>query len=122
MSKKIITCTTCPVGCDMTVEAVGDKIEKVTGNLCKRGEAYAHDEFFLPKRILATSIKVEGGQRPLVSVRSNQPLAKDKIFECMNIIRDFSVKAPVHSGDVLISDIDGQQVDIIATSSVDQLS
>lgn len=116
MQKEII-CTVCPVGCVITVVENGEDLT-ITGNKCNRGITYASAEFKNPVRILTTTIKVNNSIHPLVPVRSSEPLPKDKIIECMNVIRTTSVSQPVHREDVLIKNILETGVDIVATGEV----
>ena len=70
--EKKIVCITCPQGCLITVrgDAAEGKIESVEGFSCKRGKEYAETEFTHPARILTSSVRVEGGEAPLVAVRT----------------------------------------------------
>ena len=118
--KKEIICTVCPRGCHIQVEGEGDKIVSVEGYGCKRGLEYGSTEFAHPVRILTTTVKLAGVQNDLLPVRSSKPLPKEKLFECMEIIRATAVKAPVKRYDVVISDICGCGVDIVATKTVER--
>jgi len=115
--KRELTCVACPLGCQITVEYEGNEVFSVTGNTCKRGDAYARTEIVNPTRSLATTVKVEGGVHPVVPVKSNKPVPKSRMFECMKVINGFSVKAPVKIGQVLIPDILGTGADIVATNN-----
>lgn len=119
MQEKKIICTVCPIGCTITVVGEGKQIESMEGFGCKRGEEFAYKEFVQPVRILTSTVKVEGRKVPLVSVRSSKAIPKELMFKCMDEIRSLSVQAPVHRCDVLISNILGTGVDIIATSTVE---
>ena len=118
-SRKLnIICTSCPVGCRLTVfEDKAGNVE-VEGNVCKRGKNYAFDEFTNPKRMVTSSVKVEGGQYPLVSVKTDEPIKKALVPEALKIIKSSSVKAPINIGDVIAEDIDGTGVSVIATRKV----
>ena len=118
--KKEIICTVCPRGCHIQVEGEGDKIVSIEGYGCKRGLEYGGAEFAHPVRILTTTVKLEDVQNDLLPVRSNKPLPKEKLFECMEIIRATAVKAPVKRYDVVVSDICGCGVDIVATKTVER--
>lgn len=118
MKQKKITCIVCPLGCEVTVSMDGDKITDISGHSCKRGAQYAETELTDPRRTLTTTIRVQGGTCPLVSVKSAQPIKKDMLFECMKQINDTTVKAPVQIGDVLISNICGLDANIVATADV----
>lgn len=116
MQKNII-CVACPMGCGVTVDiADNGEIISVTGNTCKRGDTYARTECTNPVRSLATTVKVSGGLYNVVPCKSAGALPKDKIMECMNIINNASADAPVKLGDILISDILGTGIDIVATN------
>ncbi|MCH5197869.1 MAG: DUF1667 domain-containing protein [Oscillospiraceae bacterium] len=115
--KKELTCVACPLGCQITVEYEGEEVFSVTGNTCKRGDAYARTEIVNPTRSLATTIKVINGVHPVVPVKSNKPVPKNRIFDCMKVINETSVNAPVKIGQVLISDILGTGADIVATNN-----
>lgn len=117
--KKEIICTVCPRGCHIQVEGEGDKILSVEGQGCKRGLEYASAEFAHPVRILTTTVKLAGIQNDLLPVRSSKPLPKEKLLACMEIIRATTVKTPVKCYDVIIPDICGCGVDIVATKTVE---
>lgn len=114
--KKDIICTVCPTGCIICVEGEGKNILKIEGFTCARGKVYAENEFVAPVRILTSTAKISGIKSPLIAVRSNAPIPKEKIFDCMDEIRKLNLQAPVHRGDVLIANICGTGVDIIASS------
>ena len=114
--KKEIICTVCPRGCH--VEGEGEKILSVEGHSCKRGHTYASAEFAHPVRILTTTVKMAGVQADLLPVRSNAPVPKEKLFDCMEVIRAAQVKLPVKRYDVVIPNICGTGVDIVATKTV----
>lgn len=114
--KKSLTCVSCPLGCPIEVEIENGEVISVTGNTCKRGDAYARSEVTNPVRSLTTSVKVEGRIHPVVPVKSAGPIPKDKMFDCMKEINAVTIKAPVKIGDVVIENICGLGVDIIATN------
>jgi CxxC motif-containing protein len=117
MFKEII-CTVCPRGCHITVEGEGEKILNVEGYICKRGLEYASAEFAHPIRILTTTVKMAGVSGELLPVRSNAPLPKEKLFDCMEVIRKVEVALPVARYDVVVENICGTGVDIVATKAV----
>ena len=117
--KKEIICTVCPRGCHIQVQGEGEKVISVEGYGCKRGLEYASAEFVHPVRILTTTVKIAGMDNDLLPVRSNGPLPKEKLFDCMDVIRATAVKAPVNRYDVVVADICGTGVDIVATKTVE---
>lgn len=119
MQSKEIICTVCPVGCRITVVGDGDEIRSICGNTCQRGEVYAKNEFIRPVRLLTSVVKVLGHEdTPLLAVRSNRPVPKDKIFQCMDEIRAVCVNGPVKRGDIIIQNIAGTEADIISCSEL----
>ena len=109
-----IPCITCPAGCIISVTVKDGKVTSVTGNNCERGEAYAKNEVTAPVRTVTSIVKVSGGCSPVISVKTAEPIPKTGIGECMRIIKEAKVSAPVNAGDVIIHDVFG--TDIIATS------
>ncbi|MEG0546672.1 MAG: DUF1667 domain-containing protein [Oscillospiraceae bacterium] len=119
MKKREMICVSCPIGCPITV--VFDDCENITsisGNTCKRGDAYARAECTHPERMLTSTVKVEGGRLPVVSIKTSSPVPKERLFDCMKEVNKVDVKAPVKIGDVIIKDILGLGVDIVATNEV----
>lgn len=117
MSRTSITCTTCPMGCDIIVDGDGKAITSIEGAACKRGEKYAAAEYTHPERILTSLIKVEGAGVPLVPVRSRKPVPKNMLLQCMDTIKTVVLRSPVAAGDVVVADICGLGVDMVATGS-----
>lgn len=107
------------MGCQITVETSGSEIINLTGNTCKRGDTYARREITSPSRTVTSTVCVTGGTLPAVSVKTRSDIPKDKIFECIRCLKDVSVKAPVHIGEVILSNAAGTGVDIIATKNVE---
>ena len=115
--KRSIICVSCPRGCPVDVEIENGEIISVTGNTCKRGDAYARAEVTHPVRSLTTTVKVDGGIHPVVPVKSAGPVPKEKMFECMAVINSITIKAPVKTGDVVVENILGTGVNIVATNN-----
>lgn len=103
------------MGCPLVVELEGSDVVSVKGQTCKRGEVYARKEVTNPTRIVTSTVKVEGGKVDMVSVKTRDDIPKGKIFECVKALKGVTVKAPVHIGDVIVADVAGTGVDIVAT-------
>ena len=114
--KKSLICVSCPLGCPVEVVIENGEVVSVTGNTCKRGDAYARTEITNPMRSLTTSVKVNGGVHPVVPVKSSGPIPKDKMFDCMKVINEATINAPVKIGDGVIENILDLDVDIVATN------
>jgi CxxC motif-containing protein len=111
---KEIRCIICPTGCLVHVENVNGELI-IEGHSCKRGEEYGREEFIAPKRILTTTIRVENGFLPLIPVRSDKPLPKERLQEALKEIAITKIKAPIKMGDILLKDILGLEANIIAS-------
>lgn len=116
--KKEVICTVCPRGCRITVEGEGETISSVEGYSCKRGLEYASAEFAHPVRILTTTVKLAGEEHDLLPVRSSAPVPKEKLFDCMAVIRTAEAARPVRRYDVIVPNICGTGVNIVATKTV----
>lgn len=118
MKKQELICICCPMGCRLTVQ-MDDKIS-VTGNLCRVGIEYGIQECTNPVRILTTSVKVEGedGKIAMLSIKTASPIPKDRIFDCLNAIKTLRLKGSFDVSDIIIPNILGLGVDIVATRSV----
>lgn len=117
--KKEIICTVCPRGCAMTVEGEDGKVLSITGNGCKRGLAFAESEFTAPVRLLTSTVRAAGRENELLPVRTRTPILRDKLFDCMQAIRETTVTLPVRQHDVVIADVCGTGVDVIASRDMD---
>lgn len=117
-ASKTLICIGCPKGCMITVDKKEDSSLVITGNSCRIGENYARNEMTAPKRGLTSMIRVEKGCDPVVPVKTRDEIPKDKIEDCMEIIRNITVTAPVKLGEVLIRNAAGTGVDIVATATI----
>ncbi|MFX0048091.1 MAG: DUF1667 domain-containing protein [Candidatus Hermodarchaeota archaeon] len=111
---KVIRCIVCPTGCQIQAISKGSDIV-FEGYTCKRGLEYAEQEYFEPKRILTTTIRVENGFLPLIPVRTDKPILKEKISEALIEIAKTQVKAPIKMGEILIEKLLGLDSNIIAS-------
>lgn len=116
--KKEIVCIGCPMGCYLTVDYEGTTVSGVSGNRCKVGVDYAQKEISNPERTLTTTVAVKNGAAPLVSVRTNKPIPKPRLFDAMDLLATVAVEAPIHIGDPVVSDLFGTGVDVVATKNI----
>ena len=117
MEKELI-CVNCPMGCRLTAVIEGDKVTEVRGNRCPRGKAYAETECIRPERILTSTVRIQGGVHRVLPVISERELPLDRIMEAMEVLRTAEVQAPVKVGDVVVPDILGTGVNIVASRSM----
>lgn len=69
-------------------------------------------------RVLPTSVRVVGGDRPLVSVKTDRPIPRKLLLEAMDEIRRIATRAPVKIGDVVLADLLGTGANLVATREV----
>ncbi|MEE1065944.1 MAG: DUF1667 domain-containing protein [Acutalibacteraceae bacterium] len=112
MERKL-TCIICPLGCELTVQTEDKKVLDVKGNTCPRGKVYAENECTNPQRTITSTVKCNDGS--LVSVKTDKPIPKEKMAECMQIINSAVATLPVSIGDVIIEDVFGSN--IVATQN-----
>ena len=118
METKNLTCIVCPVGCSLTATLDGNKVVSVTGNTCKRGEAYGIAECTAPTRVLTSTVRVEGGTAPFASVKSKEAIPKGMLFEAMEAVNKITLHAPCAIGDVVIEDLCGSGIPLVTTKGV----
>lgn len=119
MDVRDFICIGCPLGCPLTVSVDGERIE-VKGHTCPRGVTYAKKEVLSPTRIVTSSVRVDHGTLPLVSVKTERDVPKEKIMDIMKEIRKARVCAPVKIGDVIIENCGESEVAVIATKNIEK--
>lgn len=115
MSKEL-TCIVCPVGCSLRIDESGH----VSGNHCKRGLEFAQSETTNPTRVVTTTISIEGAIYRRLPVVSSQPVPKSKMMEFVKAVQLIKVEAPIYCGDVLLSNVLGLGVDVIASRTLER--
>jgi CxxC motif-containing protein len=113
-----LTCLLCPIGCELEVEIDGGDL-RVRGHQCDKGIDFASEEVLRPKRNLATSVPLKGTVDRMVSIRLSDRVSREMIFPILAEIAMLRPSAPVRRGDVLIADVCGTGVDVIATRTMD---
>ena len=116
-----ITCTVCPMGCSLVVSKV-DGEYKVEGNTCKRGAKYGVEEVTNPRRVITTTVKLNGGYLNLLPVKTNDSVPKELMFDIMKLLDRVEVNAPVSVGDVIVKDVLGTGVDVVSAKSMESLT
>lgn len=118
MEKAQLICIGCPLGCALEAELENGSVVRVSGNTCKNGEKYARKELTNPTRIVTTTVRVTGGTIPVVSVKTAADIPKGQIFACVRALGEVEVPAPVALGQVVLPNVCGTGVDVIATKAV----
>lgn len=114
-----IICIECPLACRirLTLDDTGEIVE-FADYQCKMGKKYAEQEYKAPRRVLTTTVRTAGSARPLLPVRSDRPVPKDMLRQCVRFLASISVKPQLRMGDVVASNILGTGADIICTDDL----
>ena len=112
MERKL-TCIIYPLGCDLTVQVEDKKVLDVQGYTCPRGKKYAESECTNPQRTITSTVRCNDGS--LASVKTDKPIPKEKMIECMAIINNAVATLPLSIGDIIIEDVFGSN--IVATQN-----
>ena len=106
------------MGCTIEVE-LDDEGNFVSskGWTCLIGKRYAQEEVTAPVRTVTALVGVSGRIEPL-SVKTKNPIPKGKIFDCLEELKTVCVNAPVHIGDVVLENVCGSGVPVVATKDI----
>lgn len=116
MAKEIV-CIQCPQGCRLQVSFRGQDLV-VQGNKCPRGVSYAQGEVTNPCRTLTTTVGTSYADFPRLPVRTLGEVPLARIFACMEEINAVRVERRLHPGDVVIPNLAGTHVPLIATAAM----
>ncbi len=116
---KTVICTVCPLSCEveLTISATNE-IEKIMHNRCPRGKSYATTEHIAPRRTLTTTVHIEGAIHSMLPVRTYEPIPKELLHQVMQETANINVTSPIKMGDIIVRDILGTGVNLIATRSM----
>ena len=109
-------CINCPKGCELEVEAKGSDVV-VKGHSCQKGEEYARAEIVNPTRMVTGLVRVAGMRKPL-PVKTKSAVPKGKIDEVLFAMHQATVQLPVRIGDVIVHDVAGTGIDLVATANM----
>ena len=116
MKTRKLTCIVCPRGCQLVVTFdESGKISSIEGNACKRGITYAENECTHPVRTVTSTVKCESGR--IISFKTAGTVPKEKVFEVMREINTVRAADEAKIGDVIIENVLGLGVDVVATSN-----
>ena len=118
MNIRELTCIGCPMGCPLIVTMEDGAVASVTGNTCPRGREFAVSEMTAPRRTICSTVRTAFPDAPVLPVRVSADIPKDRIFDVMDALKTVTVTERIGRGDVVIPDVLGLGVDVIATSSL----
>lgn len=113
MVEKDIICVICPSSCHIHVVGEGQEIKEITGFSCNRGKEYASTEFIAPKRTLTTTVRAKNYVSPVIPVRTDKPVPKESVMECMDILNHLVVEGPFEVGKVVVENILGSGANVV---------
>jgi CxxC motif-containing protein len=119
IEEKVI-CVTCPKGCTLQVTRDGKTILKVE-NGCKRGHEYAKQELTDPRRMVASSVRIQGALHPLLPVYTSAPFPKPRINELLGVLRKLEVVAPIRVNDIICADVFGTGINVLASREMNTI-
>lgn len=114
---KELYCITCPTGCKLSVSDTSGEFV-VEGNECKRGVDFAKAEMTKPTRSLTTTVRTSLPGVPVLPVRTDGEIPKEKIMEAMRVLNNVIVSSELDCGDTVLENVAGCGVRVIATSDI----
>lgn len=117
---KNLTCIVCPKGCNISVEALPKGYE-ISGNQCSRGKEYALNEMTNPRRSITSTVKTVFKEIPRLPVRTDEETELKNIFPIMEALNSVKIDHAIHTGEIVVLNILGTGVNIIATSDMYEL-
>ena len=113
-----MVCIVCPNGCRLQVEKTSDGVN-VRGARCKRGEIFAVTELTCPTRSVTSSVRTTVADYPVVSVRTDGEIPKEKISKFIRLLSEFTLDKKVPIGTILIKDVCGTKINVIPTTEME---
>lgn len=110
-------CISCPIGCRLSITRRGEAIA-VSGHQCPRGEAYAVAEVRAPRRIVTATVATTSAFMPRLPVRTTDALPLQHVPELLDMTYWLIVDAPVAPGQILIRDILGTGIHLVASRAL----
>ncbi|MCG8451910.1 MAG: DUF1667 domain-containing protein [Spirochaetales bacterium] len=114
---KTITCIVCPRGCPLQLSDAQGQV-CVTGNGCKRGEAYGKQEAIHPLRTLTTTVCTDSKEWPRLPVRLSQDIPLEQVFAYMKALDEIVARGCWAPGDVVAQNLLDAGVDVVATGEL----
>lgn len=121
MTQKELTCIRCPIGCSIKVTMEEGKILEIKGNNCHRGEEYARKEVSEPTRIVTSTVEVIDGRLSRVPCKTKGDVPKELVNKVLDELKNVTVEAPISYGDVLVENVAGTGINIVATKTIEKV-
>ena len=112
---KNLICIICPNSCRITEEN-----GIVTGYKCKRGQEFALKELSAPVRSVTGTVRTCFASVPVLPVRTDGEVPKESVFMVMKELRKVLVTHKVKCGEVIVKNVAGTGIDVIACYGTDE--
>ncbi|HPG91938.1 MAG TPA: DUF1667 domain-containing protein [Clostridia bacterium] len=112
---KELICIVCPNSCILSVD---EKTKAVSGNKCSRGEKFALEEISHPMRSLTSTVATVFADCPVISVKTDGEIPKEKIFAVMQKLKTIIVEKRLKIGDIVVSNIADTNINVVATKNI----
>lgn len=116
--KTALLCIVCPTGCRIQAVRNPDGSFAISGSGCKRGMQFAMDEMTHPMRSLTTTVRTAFEGVPVLPVRTDGEIPKEKVPDAMRELSRVVVGTRLACGDVVLQDVAGCGCRVIATSNI----
>jgi CxxC motif-containing protein len=114
-------CVVCPNGCAIDAKFVKGPPPVLISSLgegCPRGNMWIRREIESPRRTVTTSVPVKGGDYICASVRTEDPVPLERVWDVIEALRDVELDAPVSIGQIVMTGPAGVSTTVIATRNV----
>lgn len=112
---KKLTCIVCPNGCQLEID---DVTQKVTGNKCPRGVPFAISELTNPRRSITSTVRTILPEYPVIPVRTDGEIAKEKISDLMFLLKSVVIKEYLPIGTIIIHNVFESNINVITTANM----
>jgi CxxC motif-containing protein len=114
----LIPCRCCPFGCQIEVASEDEVIYQIEGNNCLKGDRYAEQESGIKYRFLTFSVRVRNGKYANVRGITSKAFEIGLRNKVISQLKEFELEAPIHEGDVLVSNLLGTGISLVAVSDL----
>lgn len=109
-------CIGCPLGCRLEVEEDEDgSIVEVRGHSCRKGKTFAQREHHDPRRMVTTTVAVDGGRWARLPVHTTDEVPKHLVGDVVRHLRSTRLRAPIERGQLIERDVLGTGADVVAS-------
>jgi len=116
-----MVCIACPNGCRLTIEKTEGETLLVTGNKCSKGIVFANEEILTPKRSVCTTVRTTYKKLPVVPVRTDGEIPKEKIFDFVEETKKIVLDRPYAFQESVIENLFGLGINVVCSVDMNRL-